>query len=432
MNVKPLILVSAHYASISGGYRRLYEILKRGKTEGINYIIVTDPTSYRNYTKMFSDFDEILRQYKSYIIDPQNVRLLTPHVHRFLKAVTIYRDFFLLASIISKIAQEEDADLIVGPGEGYQMVWTSYLSGRICKKPWTAIFHGEKHLFQPTPRLSPLNPFNVLKHVSQKESTKEIPFMSKIGFSLEMLGLLKLAERSLILTVSSSMSAEIKFLDPRIQFHVIAPGNGIDLKKFDKKSTTTPFYDAVFFPRLLPEKGLFDLPEICKLVVQRFPKARIAVAGIVENPKFVEDFRRMISQYGLTKNIVFLGQQDQDSLIDLVRSSKLTIYPSILDTHPLVVLESLACGTPVVAYDIPAIKYNFGKCKAVLRCPIKDKVSMAKNVQFLLENEGLRTRLSKEAKEYVIHYDWRDVISAEKQAYFKVIEWFNSRTGRKN
>jgi len=134
----------------------------------------------------------------------------------------------------------------------------------------------------------------------------------------------------------------------------------------------------------------------------------------------------MISQYGLTKNIVFLGPQDKNSIIDLVGSSRLTIYPSTLDTFSLTVLESLACGTPVIAYNIPAIKYNFGKCKAVLRCPVKDKTSMAKNVIFLLENEDLRTKLSKEAKKYVSDFDWKKVAKAEKEAYSKVVEWFNS------
>jgi glycosyltransferase involved in cell wall biosynthesis len=430
MNIKPLIIVSARNALISGGYRRIYEVLKRGKSEGINYTIVIDIASYRNYTKMFADFADVCRQYKSYIIHPQNIRLLTPKVHGSLKTAITYMDFFQWALTISKIAREEDVDLIVGPSESSQIVWISYLSGRMCHKPWTAIFQGKKDLFDPTPTIGPLNPFNVLNHVSQKKLANKIRFLSKIGFSIELLGLLKIAEKSLILAVSASLSEEIRFLNPRIQFHVIVPGNGIDLGKFNKKSITTPLYDAIFFSRLTPEKGLFDLPEIYKLVVQRFPKARMLVAGIVENPEFLEDFRRMILQYDLTNNIVFLGQQDQHSLIDLVCSSKLTIYPSTLDAFPLVVLESLACGTPVATYDIPAIKHNFGACKAVLRCPIKDNASMAKIIEFLLVNEDLRSRLSKEAKEYVGNYDWRNVVRVEKEAYFKVIEWFNSKTRR--
>jgi len=426
MNIRPLIIVNARYPSISGGYRRLYEVLKRGKMEGIDYIILTDSSSYRNYIQMFPDFKEILDGYKSYFVDSQKIKAISPHMPRVLKAVTAYGDFFVSATSVSKIVREEDADLVVGPSEGTQMVWTSHFSGRMGHKPWTALFQRAQPIFEPTPDLGPVNPFNVLRHVNQKEFAIEITLLSKFGFSVELLGLLKIAEKSLILTVSRSLCEEISFLDPQIKFHVITPGNGIDLEIFDTKRSLSSSYDAVFFSRLVPEKGICDLPEIWKLVTQKLPKARLAVAGIVEDPRFVEEFQMKISRYGLTKNVVYLGPQDKDSIFDLVKSSKLTIHPSLFDAFPLVILESLACGTPVIAYDIRAVRYNFCKCKAVLRCPVEDKASVAKKVILLLQNNGLRMKLSKEAKEYANDYDWKNVVRAEKEAYFKVIDWFNS------
>lgn len=427
MNIKPLIIVKARHSVISGGYYRLYEILKNGKSEGINYVIVTDSLSYRNYIQMFPDFKEILKRYKTYHLDVEKIKLLTPRMFRGLKVATSYWDCLLLAMSISKIAREENVDLIVGPSESTQMVWTCYFSGKLSNIPWTVIFQGTNDLLQPTLGLSPINPINVLKHVSQKELAKEAPLLSKLGFSLELLGVLKIAEKSLILTVSHSLCKEIKFLNPKIKFHVINPGNGIDLEKLSKGSRPTPLYDAVFFSRLIPEKGIFDLPEIWKLVTKKFPKARLAVAGMIEDVKIVKDFQRIISQYGLTKNVVFLGPQDRNAIADLVGSSKLTIYPSTLDVFPLVVLESLACGSPVIAYDILAVRYNFHKCRAVLLCSVKDNVSMAKNILSILENEDLRSKLSNLAKEYASNFDWKTVVKAEKEAYFKVIEWFNSR-----
>jgi glycosyltransferase involved in cell wall biosynthesis len=427
MNIRPLIIVNARYPSISGGYRRLYEVLKRGKMEGIDYIILTDTSSYRNYVHMFPDFKEILDGYKSYFVDSQKIKAISPHLPRVFKAVTTYGDFFTSAASIAKIVREEDVDLVVGPSEGTQMVWTSHFSGRMSHKPWTALFQLAQPIFEPTPELGPVNPFNVLKHVSQKEFAREITLLSKFGFSLELLGLLKTAEKSLILTVSRSVCEEIGRLDPEIKFHVITPGNGIDLAKFGTKQSLSSPYDAIFFSRLVPEKGICDLPEIWKLVTQKFPKARLAVAGIVEDPRFVEEFQMKISRYDLTKNVVYLGPQDKDSIFDLVKSSKLTIYPSFFDSFGLVILESLACGAPVIAYDILAVRYNFCKCKAVLRCPIGDTSSIAKNLIFLLENEDLRTKLSKEAKEYSSNFDWKKVVRAEKEAYFNVIKWFNFR-----
>jgi glycosyltransferase involved in cell wall biosynthesis len=376
---------------------------------------------------MFPDFLDICQQYKAYFIDAGKTSPVNASTNRFLRAGQISRDLLSLSSAIAKIARLEDVDLIIGPSESPRIVWMSYLSGKICKKPWTSIFTAEAFLFLPTRGLGPLNPLNVLKHVSQKEETKKISLMSKIGFSIELLSFLKIAEKSLILTVSPSISEEIRYLNPKIQFHIITPGNGIDLEKFDKKSSNQVFYDVVFFSRLIPEKGLFDLPEIFKLVVQRFPKAKIAVAGAVEDNQYLERFQKMLSNYNLNKNTVLLLQREEKFFIDLLSSSKVMVFPSTLEAYGLVVLEALACGTPVVAYNIPAMKLNFGDVKAVLRCPIKDNTSMAKSVEALLENEDLRKKLSHEAKEYVKNYDWKNVVKAEKKAYFKVIEYFNSR-----
>jgi len=97
---------------------------------------------------------------------------------------------------ISKIAREENVDLIMGPGEGTEMVWISYLVGKMSSKAWTALFQGERYLFQSTPQLGPINPINVLRHVSQKEFVRGISLISKVGFSFELLGLLKVAEKN--------------------------------------------------------------------------------------------------------------------------------------------------------------------------------------------------------------------------------------------
>jgi glycosyltransferase involved in cell wall biosynthesis len=418
--------VKARHATISGGYYRVYEVLKNGKSEGINYVVVTDSASYQNYVNMFPNFIEILKQYKTYRIDLKE-NMFSSSKTFGLKAAASYFESFLTGMYVSKIARKENVDIIVGPSEGAQMVLVSFFAGCLSRRPWTAIFQGTSDLLQPSLGLAPLNPVNILKHINQKESTKRIPFISRLGFGLELLTLLKIAEKSLILSVSHSVCQEIKFLNPKIRFYIVDPGNGVDLKKFSEKPKAPPLYDAVFFSRLIPEKGLLDLPEIWKLVVQKFPRAILAVAGTIEDSEVVEAFMKEISQYGLTENVKYLGPQDKDSIVSLVKSSKLTVYPSVLDSFGLVILESLACGVPVIAYDTLAVKYNFSNCKAVLQCPLKDKASIAENVKFLLGDESIRDKLSMEAKIYAKNFDWKKVIQAEKEAYFKVIEWFMYR-----
>jgi glycosyltransferase involved in cell wall biosynthesis len=425
--------LKASNSAFSGGYYRVYEILKNGILEGIDYVIVTDSISFQNFVYMFDDFKEIIKGYKIYFVDVRSNKRMAFHVPHVLVTIGTYFRSLLFALSISKIARENNVDLIYGPSEGTQMVWSCYCASVLSKKPWSALFQGTTHLLQPTPDLGPITIFNVLKHVTQqKESTKNLSLVSKFGFALELFGVLKIAQRTLILTVSSSMREELNVLNPKINFYVIKPGNGLSLDQFNSSIDTNRCYEGVFFARLIPDKGIFDLLKIWKLVVKQFPDAKLAVAGIIERPQFVEEFQKRAKRAGLSENMLFLGQLDRSSIIDLVTSSKITVYPSVMDVFSLVVLESLACGTPVISYDIPGITHNFGNCKAVSSCHTKDYSCVANHVILLLENESLREELSKEAKDFVKSFDWRLVVRGEKEAYYRVIKWFNSRHAKRD
>lgn len=417
--IKPILLAEFNSAVLSGGNRRVFEFLKRGKSEGIDYIVVASRQSYKNAMKMFPDYIETLSNYKAYVKPFKERQSQIPGLKQAFSYVNILRS----ALSVSKIAVDEDADLIVG-GEEPQSLLTSYLAANFCSKPWTAVFQASRSLFQPSPSIGALNPFNIVKFVGQKGSTEGLSLLSRIGLSVQVLEALKAAENSLMLSVSESVVEELEPLDPKISFHIIEPGNGIDLEKFAPRSDTNQEYDAVFFSRLIPEKGLYELPAIWKRVTEEKPQALLGVAGFTEDQRFVNRFFEMIRRLHLSRNVVFLGEYRQAALVDLIRSSKVILNPTLYESFSLATLESLACGTPVVAYDIPALRHNFGKCNSVVRCPIKDKECMAEKALSIIENEKLKEVLSQEAKEYSANYDWKKVVKAEKQAYFKVIEYF--------
>jgi glycosyltransferase involved in cell wall biosynthesis len=425
MDIRPLIIVSAKYGSVSGGYLRVYEILKRGKNNGINYVIVTDKQSYANLVEMFPGYKEIFRQYRTYIINKRGCDNFSSLAFRLFNSVNRYSNYLLTAKQISKIAKDEDVDLIVGTSEGTEMVYLSFLAGKLSRKPWTTILQGEKEILMATSKLGPLNFISVFKHVSSKESIKKANFVSKIGYAIEVLSVLKFAEKSLMLTISQSLADELKLLNPKLKFYIIKPGNGIDLDKIYRKKGKNIKYDIAFFSRLIPEKGIFDLIRVTKLVSEKLPEIKVAVAGIIENQSYFKKFLKLIYNYKLEKNITFLGSLPHYAVFDLIDSSKLVVYPSTLDTHPLVVLESLACGKPVITYKIKAIEMNYGQCRAVLMCPVKDIKSMADIILSLFENYDLRVKLSEEARKFAMDYDWNNVIKAEKEGYFQVLRWFH-------
>ncbi|MCY0882863.1 MAG: glycosyltransferase, partial [Acidianus infernus] len=74
-----------------------------------------------------------------------------------------------------------------------------------------------------------------------------------------------------------------------------------------------------------------------------------------------------------------------EELYDTVSRAKVLIYPSHQDGFSLVVLDTLALGTSIVAYDIPAIRSVYSGLKPVRIVKEYDIKSMARAVNEVLK-----------------------------------------------
>jgi glycosyltransferase involved in cell wall biosynthesis len=116
-------------------------------------------------------------------------------------------------------------------------------------------------------------------------------------------------------------------------------------------STTTRF--ILFAGRLHPQKDPLLLVRSLSAVNQ--PNVHLLIAGDGELAAAV---RSEIAQLGLTQQVTMLGAIQQAELAELHRLASICLLTSIYEGLPLVVLEALACGTPIVTThcgEIPAV-----------------------------------------------------------------------------
>jgi glycosyltransferase involved in cell wall biosynthesis len=198
----------------------------------------------------------------------------------------------------------------------------------------------------------------------------------------------------------------------RQKIHVIK--NGIDVRE-EVHYTGPKIYDASFIGRHTPQKGILHVIEAWKEVVKEVPTAIIVLIGYC-----TLDMRRLIEnkikQYGLKKNIILRGVVPQDELILTMKKSKFLLFPSIEEAFPLVVGEALACGLPVVCYDIPPIREIY-QTEAVLACPVENVNCLARKSLELLSDERLREKLSVKARVYVEKFSWEECVKQEFHLY---------------
>lgn len=113
----------------------------------------------------------------------------------------------------------------------------------------------------------------------------------------------------------------------------------------------------LYLSNLIPQKGLLDFIEFARYCVTDIALAKFTVIGPVVDKIFYETALRLVANYGLRDNFEFLGFVDGKIKYNELARSDFLIFPShYREAQPMVILESLSVGTPVVAYDIPGIR----------------------------------------------------------------------------
>jgi glycosyltransferase involved in cell wall biosynthesis len=102
-------------------------------------------------------------------------------------------------------------------------------------------------------------------------------------------------------------------------------------------------------------------------------------------------------------NLVSLGSiSDEDRQATIYSAADLTVIPSLADNQPLVALEAMACGTPVVAFAVGGVPEVVREDETGVCVPAGDAGALATAIGGLLGDEELCRRLSEGARRYAL------------------------------
>jgi glycosyltransferase involved in cell wall biosynthesis len=160
-----------------------------------------------------------------------------------------------------------------------------------------------------------------------------------------------------------------------------------------------PAYDACWLGRYHPQKGLDDLLRVWQRVVRERPDAKLALIGDV-----TAQLAPAIRALGLAANVTCLGYLTGAAKLRALQRSRLFLFPSRFEGKPLAIAEALACGLPVLAYDLPVYAEAFGD--GLILSPIGDAESMAREALRLLDDAAERAALSRTARESAGEQSW--------------------------
>ena len=217
------------------------------------------------------------------------------------------------------------------------------------------------------------------------------------------------------LAVSASIPYELNKVGIRRRAIVLDPGNGVNGCPYVGLEKA---YDVVFHARIDRLKGVFDFIAAVKGLSELKEDVRAVVVGGA-GKEMAKGVMSYAADLGVAENIEFRFNASSDEVLRLLASSKAFIYPTRFDSFGLVVLESLSCGTPVVAYDIPAIRFNYAGTRAVIRVRPLDVKGLVNETYELLRG-GELYRLGREGVEFSKGFTWDNVARAEWNALERI------------
>jgi glycosyltransferase involved in cell wall biosynthesis len=193
--------------------------------------------------------------------------------------------------------------------------------------------------------------------------------------------------------------------------------NGVDIHKF-KPVNVQKQKNTLFFLSLLDEFHEYKAIILVKKVI---PDVKLIVGG---KGTLLEYYRKMVVDYGITDNVEFHGFIPDENIVEYYNRSSIFILPSISSKQEgfgIVVLEAMACQTPVISTEIVGVADDVKKSKSGIIIPPKDVEKLSEAIIKILECDnseimGINGRNLVKNK-----YTWSGIAEKTEKLYNKLI-----------
>jgi len=225
-----------------------------------------------------------------------------------------------------------------------------------------------------------------------------------------------------ILASRSLQESVMHFTDQAERMHSIPIGVDVSLFTLPSSESVRQSNQILYVGQIKDSKGVgYLLKAMCRLL-EVHPDAELAIVGGslwgYQNPEEIR-LRSLAQSLGLHERVSFLGSKTPAEVATLMQTSALLVLPSLRETFGAVLVEALACGTPVVATYCGGPEDIVNESVGVLVSK-QDERALAEAIADVLQHRHhyQPDRLRAYA---VQHYSWERVTGQTVHLYQKVL-----------
>ena len=189
--------------------------------------------------------------------------------------------------------------------------------------------------------------------------------------------------------------------------------NAIDISSLTSNKDRRYQKQIIFAGRLSHEKGINLLIELA----HKLPfESDLIILGSGPEEKRIQNLIKT------QKNVHFLGYQNKEKTISLIRGSDLLIQPSLQEGISSTILEAMACNTLVVATNIGGNKELITDNETGFLVNSNSTSQIIEKINYVLSNPLKSKVITNNAYTYVKQYDWNVIGKKYLNLYQKILD----------
>ena len=398
-----------------------------GKDTGGMNVYVRDLTRYLGQFGIHADvFTRSQDEHVPHVLHDLGFRNRVVHIPagpenpRPKKELEKYIDYFVENILDFTEKKHMHYDLI------FSHYWLSGLAALKLKKVWKIPVI---HMFHTLALLK--NKF------SRSEETLEGEFRingeKKVISEVDGLIVATIDEKEKLQTLYSAPSELIEVIPPGVDINHFYPIPVDEAKEFIGIPENERM--ILFVGRIEPLKGVDTLIKAISQIQQsdillKCPHNLFIIGG---DPNFDRDktnkemqrLQDLRSELGVGDLVLFLGRRDQDSLQYYYSAAEMLVMPSHYESFGMVALESMACGTPVVATQVGGLQHLVQDEETGYVIPNDDPDALEEKITLLICKPEIREKMSRNSISYAQSFSWNIITKQIIQTFKNIIIDFN-------
>jgi D-inositol-3-phosphate glycosyltransferase len=190
----------------------------------------------------------------------------------------------------------------------------------------------------------------------------------------------------------------------------------------------------LFVGRLQPLKGINTLLRVAQEVRRVHADVQVLVVGggvDAEDHHEAQELQRLqalAARLQLAPQVHFIKAQPQDILAQYYAAADVFVMPSHYESFGMVVLEAMACGTPVVASHVGGLASTVLHGQTGFLAPVGDVPAFAEAILQLLAAPSLGQEMSQAAYRRAQTFAWPHIVGRTLRLYHRLLRQYPVKT----